>query len=200
MKAGNLIALSNLTGNSNKCIEKNVCNKSGVAGTITIMMFIGATALSLTSEKILSGNKHTSTPYSRYVNLNQEKGNWGLSANNAIDLMKVENINKINKMAAFEDDWNGTGGSAFSSKAITLFLSIIETLEKQPGIAPTGRNSLLMQYELADKSMLVFEVGEDKTEKVYVPQGDYSMAKTELFTDNINHRIKECVEKFYGFK
>lgn len=61
--------------------------------------------------------------------------------------MKVENLNKIMKMSRFEDDWNGTGGKAFSPNAIFLFSMVIEMLEKQPEIAPTGRNSLLLQYE-----------------------------------------------------
>lgn len=121
-------------------------------------------------------------------------------ADKTIDLMKVGNLNKIEKMAAFDDDWNGTGGSIFSKKAIKLFKMIIEMLEKQPEIAPTGRNSLLMQYELDDKSLLVFEVSEEKTEKVYIPKGDYFMAQMELFTENTGYRIKECVEKFYGLE
>lgn len=200
MNGRNLVALSNLAEKTNECLGESICIKSGIVGSVTIATLIGAAALSLKSEKILPMNNHIRSSYTQYVNLNQKKGSRGSYTNNVIDLMKVENINKINKMAAFEDDWNGTGGRAFSPKAITLFLSIIETLEKQPGIAPTGRNSLLMQYELADKSILAFEVGEEKTEKVYVPQGDYFMAQTELLTGNVGHRIKECVEKFYGFK
>lgn len=72
-------------------------------------------------------------------------------------------------------------------------------LIKQPQIAPTGRNSLLLQYELDDKSLLAFEVGEKRTEKVYIPQGDYSLVQTDSFSEHIGERINECVECFYGF-
>ena len=61
--------------------------------------------------------------------------------------MKVENLNKITKMSRFEDDWNGTGGQAFSPNASSLFSMVSDMLEKQPEMAPTGRNSLLLQYE-----------------------------------------------------
>ena len=57
-----------------------------------------------------------------------------------------------------------------------------------------------MQYELDDKSLLAFEVSEDRTEKVYIPEGDYSMAQTDIFTKNVEQKIKESVEEFYGFK
>ena len=103
-------------------------------------------------------------------------------------------------MALFDYDWNGTGGSAFSQNAIALFESIIEMLDKQPQIAPTGRNSLLLQYELDDKSLLAFEVSENRTEKVYIPKGNYAMVQMDTFTENIGQRIKESVELFYGVR
>lgn len=104
----------------------------------------------------------------------------------AIELMRAENLDKIKKMESFGDDWNGTGGRAFSKKAINLFETIIKMLEKQPQIVPTGRNSLLMHYESEDKSLLAFEVGENRTEKVYIPKGNYSLAQVEVFTDNVD--------------
>lgn len=125
------------------------------------------------------------------------KGFVGLYTNNAIDMMKVENISKIRKMTLFNEDWNGTGGRAFSSNALALFESIIEMVDKQPQIAPTGRNSLLMQYELDDKSLLAFEVSENRTEKVWVPKGNYAMAQIEIFTENLGQQIKESVKLFW---
>ncbi|UWO26517.1 hypothetical protein NQ534_08700 [Marvinbryantia formatexigens DSM 14469] len=112
-------------------------------------------------------------------------------------MLKEENLNKIKKMTRLENNWNGTGGSAFSDTAIHFFESIIGALVKQPQIAPTGRNSLLMQYEKEDKSLLAFEVGERKTEKVYIPGGDFSLAQVQIFTENVSQRINESVECFY---
>ncbi len=200
MNGENLITLSNLTEKSNNNIEKKTYSKIGTANSIAFAFFVGATMLRCPiSTEIVSGYNFTEPSYIQYIDLDKEKRFPNLD-NMAIDLMKVENLNKIKKMSLFSDDWNGTGGSAFSPNAISFFETIIEMLKKQPEIAPTGRNSLLMQYELDDKSLLAFEISENRTEKVYIPKGDYSVAQIEVFTENIAQRIKECVEYFYGLK
>jgi len=199
MNSGSLITLSNLAEKSNNNIQKKIYSKTGAVNSIAFVIFAGATMLkSPISGEAVSGYNFAEAPYIQYIDLDQEKGYANLD-NTAIDLMKVENLNKIKKMSLFSNDWNGTGGSAFSPNAISFFETIIKTLKKQPEIAPTGRNSLLMQYELDDKSLLAFEVSENRTEKVYIPKGDCSVAQVEVFTGDVGQRIKECVEHFYGF-
>lgn len=201
MSNENLITLSNFAEKSNNHVEKKSYSKIGTAGSIAFAFFVGATVLRSPAQgEIASEHDFTRPSYIQYINLNQEKGFVGLYTNNVIDLMKVENISKIKKMALFSEDWNGTGGSAFSQGAIALFESIIEMLDKQPQIAPTGRNSLLMQYELDDKSLLAFEVSEKRTEKVCIPKGNYAMAQVEIFTENVGQQIRESVKRFYGIK
>lgn len=201
MNVPNLIASSNLAEKSNNCFEEKGYSEVGSTGTIAFAIFVGATVLSSSAVgKFVAEYDFTSPSYIQCINLNQEKGFADLCTNNSIDLMKIENISKIKKMALFNANWNGTGGSAFSQNAIALFETIIGMLDKQPQIAPTGRNSLLMQYELDDKSMLAFEVSEDRTEKVFIPKGNYAMAQMETFTENVSQQIKESVKLFYGFK
>lgn len=194
---GNLITSSNIE--MNDCPAKKMYHGVGMASSIVIAIFVGTTLLQPpVMGKIAPRNNLSKSSYIKYIDLEQEKGLEDLHTNKNIDLMKVENLNKIMKMALFSSNWNGTGGSKFSTKAITLFKSIIEALDKQPQIAPTGRNSLLLQYELDDKSLLAFEVKESQTEKVYIPHGDYSMAQMDIFTENVGQMIKESVNKFYG--
>lgn len=178
-------------------ISSNLAEKSE-----STRCFVFAGSKELKCSKIgdnISGYNLMALSDMQYIDLDRTK-EMSDSNNNVVDLMKVKNLDKINKMLLFEDDWNGTGGSAFSSDSISFFKTIIESLNKQPEIAPTGRGSLLMQYELDDKSLLAFEVSLDKAEKVYLPEGDFSMAQTEVFTDQIEQRIKESVELFYGFR
>lgn len=199
MNGEDLITSPNLAAPTNICSEKKAYSRVGTASSIAIVFFVGTTMLPCPiGGKTALRDNLTRPSYIQCINLEQDKGIEGLYTNKAIDLMKIENLNKIEKMALFEYDWNGTGGSAFSNNAIALFKSLIEILDKQPQIAPTGRNSLLLQYELDDKSLLAFEVRENYTEKVYIPKGNYSMAQVSSFTENIEQQIKESVKRFYG--
>ena len=103
-------------------------------------------------------------------------------------------------MALFPNNWNGTGGEAFSERAINMFRTVINTLVKQPEIAPTGRNSLYMQYNLEDGTTLAFELREDTAEKVYLPNGNFDLADIEIFDNDVAENINKCVENFYGHK
>lgn len=176
-------------------------NAQGNRNSFTFIIYAGTTMIRFASERnIVSAYDFKQSSYIQYIDLNAKKV-IGLHSNNVVDLKEVENLNKIEKMASFTENWNGTGGSIFSENAIILFEKVIKALKKQPQIAPTGRNSLLMQYELDDKSMLAFEVSEKGTEKVYIPKGDYSLAQMEVFTEDIERKINECVEKFfYGYE
>lgn len=201
MNSENLITLSNFAEKSNNHVEKKRYNGVGTVKTIAFVVFVGTTVLrSPVQGEIVSEHGFSSPSYIQCINLKQEKRFEDLDTNNVIDLMKVKNIDKIKKMALFNENWNGTGGKAFSQNAIALFESLIEMLDKQPQIAPTGRNSLLMQYELDDKSLLAFEVSESRTEKVCIPKGNYAMAQIEIFTENVGQQIKESVKLFYGVK
>ena len=111
---------------------------------------------------------------------------------------RQKNLAKIEKMAHFESDWNGNGGEKFTTGAIDTFKEVIGVLNRQPDIAPTGRNSLLMRYELANGSSLTFEVTENKAEKVYIPHGDYAKASIQIYVGNVSFKISEAVENFYG--
>lgn len=166
---------------------------------VTAILFIGTGLLS----PAMSGqavqpviNQSASVAY---VNLNEISKNCHVSLEASADL-KQKNLAKIEKMAHFEYDWNGNGGEKFTRGAIDAFRTVIDVLHRQPQIAPTGRNSLLMQYELDDKSRLIFEVNENKAEKVHIPKGNYSKADVQMYVENVAHKINEDVENFYGLK
>lgn len=201
MEKQDLVCFSNFNVNSN---QENTYNKSKKLDRAKVVMFVcaGLTAVEPISSNIdvALSQKLGVQSYMKYDLLeNKSNDSWG-SMSKVVDIMKCMNLNKIEFMKAFTEDWNGNGAKAFSVKAIQLFEEIINSLVKQPEIAPTGRNSLLMQYELDDKSILAFEVRENVTEKVFVPQGNYTMIETETFTDDFVQNISASVEKFYGFK
>ena len=55
-----------------------------------------------------------------------------------------------------------------------------------------------MYYELANGSRLIFEVSENKAEKVYIPNGDYAKANIQIYVGNVSFKITEAVKNFYG--
>lgn len=115
------------------------------------------------------------------------------------DLQEI-NFDKIAKMSNFESGWNGNHGLPFTATAINSFKQVIQKLTVQPQIAPTGRNSLLLQYEKKDGTLLTFELKEHSAEMVYVPFGDYKNAITKVIENNVTNTIVECVGKLYGSK
>lgn len=201
MEKQDLVCFSNFNVNSN---QENTYNKSKKLDRAKVVMFVcaGLTAVEPISSNIdvALSQKLGVQSYMKYDLLENKSNDSWSSMSKVVDIMKCMNLNKIEFMKAFTEDWNGNGAKAFSVKAIQLFEEIINSLVKQPEIAPTGRNSLLMQYELDDKSILAFEVRENVTEKVFVPQGNYTMIETETFTDDFVQNISASVEKFYGFK
>ncbi len=178
MNTDSLVAIPNFKTHSYNCVRQNNL----------IEFFTSASSLDLSALLTeLTGIKER---------LQYKGTDYGYN----LDLMVVKNLDKINKISLLEDDWDGEGAMAFSQKAIQLFKTIIESLVEQPQITPTGRNSLLMQYEREDKSVLAFEVGENKTEAVFVPKEDFSLAQTNKYYENIAEHINEQVKLFYGPK
>ncbi len=125
------------------------------------------------------------------------KKDFSSSGSKTYDFKRIMNLDKIDKMSRFEENWNGNGGLVFSDKALEKFKSIIYTLKYQPEIAPTGRNSLYMEYDFKDNSILAYEVKEDIVEQVYVPGGDFSRSETTSFNENISEHINKRIGELY---
>lgn len=114
------------------------------------------------------------------------------------NMLKAQNLFRLDEIAELEEDWNGYGAKAFSRELIDKCKGIINDLEFQPKIFPTGRQSVQFQYELEDRSYLEFEIFGEKVSCLEVPKRIYSNAKTFEFPISEAQRIKEIVKKFYG--
>lgn len=199
METSGYIVTSNVVG-TNFCIEKDK-NRGikNIGATIAFAVIFGTELVySSTNLNQIELSNMSSQSYIRSISIDSYNGKTEFVMKNCYDILQVENENKLIKMKSLKQDWNGYGAPAFSEEAINLFMDIIKTVYKQPKIAPTGKASLLMQYELSDKSILAFDVSLNGAEKVYVPEGDYSKAEVEVFENDICSNINRCVEKFYG--
>jgi len=71
--------------------------------------------------------------------------------------MKNLNIAKINNLRDFKENWNGYNAEKFTKELCDFAISIINKLEYQPEIFPTGRSSIQFEYE-RDNGYLEFEI------------------------------------------
>ncbi|MBQ8945515.1 MAG: hypothetical protein IJ058_01765 [Lachnospiraceae bacterium] len=157
-----------------------------------IFMFAGTGMISEYNINLNNGNHNP-----RLIESVLSSGIDCSSFNPSFDLLKIENLNKLRMMSKFESDWNGNNAKPFTKASIQLFDKLINSLNRQPKIAPTGNESLLVQYEKNDKSLLAFDVSLKKTRMVFVPEGNYDEAEEKTFTDNVISTIQTEVERFY---
>ena len=113
------------------------------------------------------------------------------------NMPKAQNLYRLDQIAKLEDDWNGYGSKAFSKELVEKCKDIISTLELQPKIFPTGRQSIQFQYELEDRSYLEFEIFGGKISCLEVPKRKYSDSRTFEFPISEIKRVKEIVKEFY---
>lgn len=178
--------------------SKGKCPVSVIGGieTVAIALFVGATALnSIKANEVMVEYSNKPAMRVRQYSVFPEG-----TESESLDLLKLINLDKIGRMGAFQEGWNGGNGRPFSKTAIKNFNRVITSLEKQPAIAPTGRNSLYLEYRLDDKSLLAFEVGETRVTEVKIPKEDYSRMQMEEFGIEQIDKIQDHVEKFYGSK
>lgn len=114
------------------------------------------------------------------------------------NMLKAQNLFRLDQIAKLEENWNGYGARPFSQDLVDKCKDIISELELQPKIFPTGRQSIQFQYELEDRSYLEFEIFREKISYLEVPQRRYSDARTFEFPISETKRIKEIIKEFYG--
>ena len=111
---------------------------------------------------------------------------------------KLKNLRRLQDISKFGGRfWNGYGAKSFDKNLIDSVENIIENVHVQPGIYPTDRNSIQLQYELEDKSYLEFEVFKDKILCMRIPQRHYNKSEHEVIQLTDIERINEIIDNFY---
>ncbi len=114
-----------------------------------------------------------------------------------IVLSQNDNMRTLLDIQNLEPNWNGYGGKEFSLEVISLARDIVIMLGKyQPEIYPTGRGTVQMQYELADRSYLEFEIYSDRIEVLEVPKRIYENAKESTIPAEQCYKTQFIVKDF----
>ena len=88
-----------------------------------------------------------------------------------------ENLDKLNTIADFKDDWNGYRAIHFSSELINKAKNILLNLHEQPDLFPTGRQSIQLEYHSTNGNYLEFEIFEERVIAMQVTGDDYDNAQ-----------------------
>jgi hypothetical protein len=109
---------------------------------------------------------------------------------------KLENLKKIETIAALNDNWNANGAKAFSPSLIKKVRSIITLLDIQPEVFPTACESLQLEYDKQDGSHMEIELVEGDEAEVFLSdnEGHESLKNIQANFGAIN----EVVNDFYG--
>ncbi len=162
---------------------------------LQIALFVGAICIPIGLNSVNNiKNNSNQVEHIRYIEAPEIKGQNSVFE---MDMLKMNNFKLISQLETYEDNWNGTGAKAFSMGSIRMFNQVVSAVPKQPILSPTGRDSIVMQYENED-SVLFFEVNSERAEKVLIPQGNYDKAVQEIYTEDICNKISNCVVQFYG--
>lgn len=113
-----------------------------------------------------------------------------------MDANLLYSYQKISEIGRLEEDWNGNGASKFSPQLLDSVRDIVKELPRQPGIFPTARESIQLEYENGAGDYLEFELFEGGRLKKF-----YCGREGENATEDISvEMIKEVVENFYGLE
>ena len=79
-------------------------------------------------------------------------------------IKKEMNLQKLDRIASYDNNWNGEGTFKFDKEIISKakFILLSTSLNRQPKIFPTNRNTIQLEYEETNNKYLEVEVLQDK--------------------------------------
>ena len=107
-----------------------------------------------------------------------------------------ECLNKIEKIALLENNWNNNGANKFSDKVINNVKKFLSYSLYNPFVAPTANNSIQLEYEKDNGKYLEIEIYENKIETFEI---DAEKKETEqVFSINDFFKVLNLVKIFYN--
>lgn len=106
-----------------------------------------------------------------------------------------KNIDKLGKISALKDNWDGYGAEPFSRSIIRAAGDMLRKLLKQPEIFPTAEGTIQMEYEKENGDYLEIQFSDAPLCEVYMSENQ----NENYFTiDRTPEKFNELVSNFYG--
>lgn len=109
---------------------------------------------------------------------------------------KNRNLQSVENLRKFEEDWNGYGAGSFSAELCDFMEKIIKNLDEeyQPKLFPTGRESIQIEYEKTNGEYLEIEVFSSHRIELFQITADGKEIEKNIGYDEIERAVKT----FYG--
>ncbi len=125
-------------------------------------------------------DQHTDILYPNFVQENSNKAKLN------------ENIEKLNKISQYENNWNGYGAKPISQQLIFQVKDLLNNLKTQPDLFPTACESIQLEYEDDDGNYLEIELFDNNIVHIFRINNGQELEKEIRFDINeINDIIGE---------
>ena len=110
--------------------------------------------------------------------------------------IKQHNLEKLNTIRSFRDNWNGNGAPSFPTELINKVENLILSLSIQPEIFPTALCTIQLEYDNSRRDHMEIEIGLDENAEVFTVLFN-GEEKSDLIPATAE-TINELAESFYG--
>lgn len=109
------------------------------------------------------------------------------------------NLERLDRFATFEDNWNGNGANKFSKDLIEKAKYIIENISMQPSVFPVARDSIQFEYTKENGDYLEFELYDDGRLTKFIMRCDNitDFGNNGIDMENNIDSINEVIKKFF---
>ena len=111
-----------------------------------------------------------------------------------------KNMDKLDRIAVFEDNWNGYGALPLSGSIIDEMRRILPGLVMQPEVFPTASGAIQIEYEKEDGDYLELEFSADAVHLFRLTADGCEHHETFKLTKAATQIINKAVSAFYGIQ
>lgn len=173
--------------------------KTSAASNNSFASIIFACTTAMRTSMIINSQAH-SMPFQQTVSLDLPKSandvsNSFIVMNNCIITPELNcSLATLREIAALQPNWNGNDAECFSQKLIDFTASVLERLPIQPGIYPTGRDSIQLEFENQKGDYLEFELFDGPRVKMFIMEDNGQHSTKFIDPQNLAAQVGD----FYG--
>ena len=105
-----------------------------------------------------------------------------------------QNLKLLESFVQLPENWNGYGAKGFTAPLVSLAKEILNSLEVQPDVFPTGRESIQFEYEKCNGEYLEFEIFNKSDIQVFIVKENGDEYEDLVEVNDVNR----WVGRFYG--